>query len=119
MANTRYRFRDLVLDPAARELTRDGEQVALPGRSLDCLIHLISHRERAVGRDELISAVWGRTEVTDSLLAQTILRLRRSLGDSGSEGAIRTVARFGYRWVEDTVVETEEPDGAVAAVAAV
>lgn len=115
MANTRYRFRDLVLDPAARELTRDGELVALPGRSLDCLIHLISHRDRAIGRDELISAVWGRTDVTDSLLAQTILRLRRSLGDSGSEGAIRTVARFGYRWVEDTVVETEA-DRAAASV---
>lgn len=111
MANTRYRFRDLVLDPAARELTRDGEHVALPGRSLDCLIYLVSHRQRAVGRDELIAAVWGRTEVTDSLLAQTILRLRRALGDASSEGgAIRTVARFGYRWVEDTVVEPATSD---------
>lgn len=102
MAAVRYRFRDFTLDPAGRELSRAGELVALPSRSLDCLIHLIRHRERAVGRDELISAVWGRVDIADGLLAQTILRLRRGLGDSGSDGAVRTVARFGYRWVEET-----------------
>lgn len=106
MAAVRYRFRDFTLDPAGRELLRDGELVTLPSRSLDCLIYLIQHRDRAVGRDELISAVWGRVDIADGLLAQTILRLRRGLGDSGSEGAIRTVARFGYRWVEDTVEES-------------
>ncbi len=109
MAAVRYRFRDFTLDPAGRELTRAGVLVTLPSRSLDCLIYLVQHRDRAVGRDELISAVWGRVDIADGLLAQTILRLRRGLGDSGSDGAIRTVARFGYRWVEETAEESGAP----------
>ncbi|PZQ19703.1 MAG: hypothetical protein DI564_00190 [Rhodanobacter denitrificans] len=109
MSARQYRFRHFRLDPAARELWKDDELVVLPGSALDCLVYLVEHRERAVGRDELIAAVWGRADVADTLLAQTVLRVRRTLGDSGSDGAIRTVARFGYRWVEETQVVEDEP----------
>ncbi len=100
MAVPSYRFDDFHLAPAARELWRGGKLIALPPKSFDCLAYLVEHRERAVGRDELISAVWGRTDVSDDLLAQTLLRARRAVGDTGNEQrAIRTVPRFGYRWV--------------------
>lgn len=108
MSARQYRFRHFRLDPAARELWKDDELVVLPGSALDCLVYLVEHRERAVGRDELIAAVWGRADVADTLLAQTVLRVRRTLGDSGSDGAIRTVARFGYRWVEETQTVEDE-----------
>lgn len=109
MVSDTYLFRNFRLDPATRELRKDDDLVVLPGSAFDCLVYLVEHRERAVGRDELIAAVWGRVDVADTLLAQTVLRVRRTLGDSGSEGAIRTVARFGYRWVEETCVE-QAPD---------
>jgi DNA-binding winged helix-turn-helix (wHTH) protein/tetratricopeptide (TPR) repeat protein len=100
MAPRGYRFGDFRLAPAARELWLDDALVALPPKSLDCLIYLVEHRERAVGRDELISAVWGRTAVSDDVLAQTLLRARRAVGDTGNDQrAIRTVPRFGYRWI--------------------
>jgi DNA-binding winged helix-turn-helix (wHTH) protein/tetratricopeptide (TPR) repeat protein len=106
MTARRYLFHDFCLDPAARELRRAGELVVLPVSSLDCLAYLIDHRERAVGRDELIAAVWGRTDVADTLLAQTVLRIRRALGESGGEqSSIRTVPRFGYRWAAETQVD--------------
>lgn len=114
MSARQYRFRRFRLDPAARELWKDDELIVLPGSALDCLVYLVEHRERAVGRDELIAAVWGRADVADTLLAQTVLRVRRTLGDSGSDGAIRTVARFGYRWVEETQVVEDEPGEPVA-----
>jgi DNA-binding winged helix-turn-helix (wHTH) protein/tetratricopeptide (TPR) repeat protein len=102
-----YRFGDYRLAPAARELWYQDQLAALPPKSLDCLTYLVEHRERAVGRDELISAVWGRADVSDDVLAQTLLRARRAVGDTGNEQrAIRTVPRFGYRWilaVEDIV----------------
>lgn len=63
MNRTLFRFADFQLDPAARELRQDGRRVALPPKSLECLIYLIEQRDRAVGRDELISAVWGRVDV--------------------------------------------------------
>jgi DNA-binding winged helix-turn-helix (wHTH) protein/tetratricopeptide (TPR) repeat protein len=100
MAPLGYRFGGFRLAPAARELWLDEALVALPPKSLDCLIYLVEHRERAVGRDELISAVWGRTAVSDDVLAQTLLRARRAVGDTGNDQrAIRTVPRFGYRWI--------------------
>lgn len=110
-----YRIDSFLLDPATRELRENGELVALPARAFDCLAYLIQHRDRAVGRDELIAAVWGRAEVSDALLSHTIVRIRRSLGDTGNDQrTIRTVPRFGYRWVgaiadEPAAVEVPAP----------
>ncbi|HEY0178175.1 MAG TPA: transcriptional regulator [Dokdonella sp.] len=106
-----FRFGDLRLDPSARELVRGGEIVSVSPPVFDCLAYLIEHRERAVGRDELIAAVWGRTEIKDDLLAQTLVRARRAVGDTGNEQrAIRTIPRFGYRWIAAV-----EIDGGAAA----
>lgn len=103
MGNPVFYFDDFRLSPLARELSRDGEPIALAASAFDCLVYLIEHRERPVGRDELISAVWGRADVSDNLLAQTLVRLRRSLGDAGNEQrCIKTVPRVGYRWMLET-----------------
>jgi len=92
-----YRFGRFRVDAATRELRENDLLVELPARAFDALVYLIEHRDRAVGRDELIAAVWGRADVSEALLNHTILRIRRALG-SGQE-LIRTVPRFGYRWV--------------------
>lgn len=118
MARLLYRFGDCTVDPAARELRRAGEAVTLSPKVFDSLAYLIAHRERAVGRDELIAAVWGRADVTDALLGQVMLKARRAVGDTGDEqNAIRTIPRFGYRWVADIDVEerVERAPGAEAA----
>jgi len=104
MKALRYRFDDYLLDAAARELWRGGERVAIPPKSLECLAYLLQYRDRAVGRDELIAAVWGRVDASDTLLTQTIWRARRAIGDEGDR-SLRTVPRFGYRWVAPLRVE--------------
>lgn len=97
MAGQHYRFGRFSISAATREL-RDGDaSIELPARAFDCLVYLIEHRERAVGRDELIAAVWGRADISEALLNHTILKIRRALGNRGPEW-IRTVPRFGYRW---------------------
>jgi len=107
-----HRFGEFRVDPAARELHRNDALVALPPKAFDCLAYLLEHRDRAVGRDELIAAVWGRTTVSDDVLAQTLLRARRAVGDTGNEQrAIRTIPRFGYRWVQ--AVQTLDADAPV------
>ncbi|GAB3371858.1 hypothetical protein GCM10027431_21390 [Lysobacter rhizosphaerae] len=96
----RYLFGEFELNPASRELLRNGELVALRPRALECLVYLIEHRDRAVGRDELIAAVWGRVDASDTVVAQTMLRARKALDDTGNQQVmIRTLPRFGYRWV--------------------
>jgi len=113
-----FRFRNVRLDPATRQLWRDGARVPLPLKSFDCLTYLIEHRDRAVGRDELIAAVWGRAEVSDKLLGQTLLRARRAIGEAGGERVfIRTLPRFGYHWEEPVEVEpaahSHDPSAAI------
>lgn len=101
-----YRFDRRTLDHAARELRFDGGLVKLSPKVFDCLAYLIEHRDRAVGRDELIAAVWGRVDVSDTLLGQTVLKARRAMGDTGNDqAAIRTIPRFGYRWVGAIALE--------------
>ena len=103
MLKTVYRFGNYQLDPRYRELRCGGEPIALPLKSFECLAYLIEHRDRAVGRDELIAAVWGSADINDHTLAQTLSRVRQALRDTDGDTAwIRTVSRFGYCWVAAT-----------------
>jgi len=114
-----YRFGEFRLLPARRELWRGDTQLSVPPRAFDCIVYLVEQRDRAVGRDELIAAVWGKAEISDGLLAQTILAMRRTFDDTGKEQHyVRTVVRFGYHWVAPTVAVDEEPASVAAAAAA-
>lgn len=109
-----YLFSEYSLDCRARELRFRGDVVAMPARVLECLQYLIEHRDRAVGRDELMVAVFARDNVSDAQLSQVVLRARRTVGDDGQEQRmIRTVPRFGFRWVAPTE-EMAELAGAAA-----
>lgn len=110
-----YRFGEFRLDLATRSLCCGGIEVALPPKALDCLGYLVEHPDRAVGRDELIGAVWGRVDISDNALGQAILQARRALrtGSAAAAGAIRTVPRFGYHWQMPVAVdEPRVPDNA-------
>ena len=118
------RFRQFRLDPQRRALWRDDERVELPPLAFDVLAYLVEHRDRAVGRAELVSAVWGRVDVSDNLVNQVMLRCRRAIGDNEEPRyAIRTVARFGFAWIapveilpDDALAPATTPDSAAAAI---
>ena len=102
----RFHFGPCVLDTATRELRRHGQPVALQARVFECLLHLIEHRDRAVTRDELVRAVFRRSDVSDAQLGQVIVRTRRAVGDDGqSQHTVLTVPRYGFRWVAEVRVE--------------
>jgi len=57
---------------------------------------------RAVGKDELLSAVWGGRIIEESNLGQAIYLLRRALGrGEGGDGYIVTAPGRGYRFSAD------------------
>lgn len=71
-----------------------------PRLMFDCLAYLIEHRDRVVGTDELVSAVWGRVDVAGAQVRQLIARVRALVDDNAADQrAIRTVPGVGYRWV--------------------
>lgn len=113
----RFHFGTCVLDTATRELRRHGEPVTLQARVFECLSYLIEHRDRAVTRDELVQAVFRRSDVSDAQLGQVIVRTRRAVGDDGqSQRIVLTVPRYGFRWVADVRVEAGWQDGELAGV---
>jgi DNA-binding winged helix-turn-helix (wHTH) protein/tetratricopeptide (TPR) repeat protein len=108
-----YHFGDCTMDVAARELCQAGTRVPLSPSVFDCIAYLLEHRDRAVGRDELVSAVWGKTSVTESLVGKTLVKARRAVGDNGAQqDVILTVPRFGFHWIAPVRVEEFEADAA-------
>ena len=109
MKSVEYSFGEFRLKLAERELWQRNERLSVPRLAFDCMVYLIEHRDRAVGRDELVAAVWGRTDTFDGHLNQIIVRARRVLGDGGQvQLMIRTIPGFGYRWVGEIDRVTEQ-----------
>lgn len=88
-------FGGLRLGIAAREVTRDGEPVALTATELDVLAALASRPGEAVSREEIQLQVWGTPAVGRSRsLDFFVASLRSKLGD---DLPLRTVRGFGFR----------------------
>ena len=100
-------FADCIIDPARRELSRDGTSIQVEPKAFDLLLYLIAHRDRAVGKDELQNEVWG-TIVTDAALTRAIMKARKAVGDETQNSRIiKTIPRFGYRFVAEIVAEPD------------
>ncbi len=82
-------------------------------RTLEVLTYLITHRNRFVGRDELMRELWPDVRVTEASVTQCISELRRALDDSPrSPRYIETRIKYGYRFVATLYhrpTETLEP----------
>ena len=112
-----FRFGDFVLDGSQRRLLRSGEDVYLPPKTFELLLHLLQNRGRVLTKDELLEAVWPDVNVVENTLAQRIREIREALGD-GAHGArfIKTVPKVGYQFIaeldEDTAGVSAPPPSA-------
>ncbi|MFM8769810.1 MAG: winged helix-turn-helix domain-containing protein [Rubrivivax sp.] len=106
-------FSDFTWDPARRLLSRDGAPVRLGARAADILALLLLHRDRLVGKSEILEQVWPAATVEENNLTVQVSALRKLLG----RGVISTVAGRGYRWAVP-VSEAPEPIAAVAGASA-
>jgi len=93
------RFGDLVLDPLAREVRRDGEPVELTRLEFDLLDALSERPRLAFARRQLLERVWGPTWFGDEHVVDVhVANLRRKLGDDPQNPRyVRTVRGVGYR----------------------
>jgi DNA-binding response OmpR family regulator len=89
----------LLLDPASRRVTVDGEEVALTLLEFELLAHLAANPGRVFTRDQLMESVWDAPFYNDTgTVTVHIRRLRAKLGDDPSEPRfIETVWGVGYR----------------------
>ncbi len=97
-----FEFGPFQLDPRERLLLREGHPVPLTAKAFDTLLLLLQQAGHLVGKDELMSAVWGGAFVEEGSITVNIWTLRKALGDNGPEHKyIQTVAKRGYRFVGD------------------
>ena len=85
---------DLEIDPAAREVRKNGALVELTYKEFELLRLLASRRGMVLTRDDILQAVWdydfaGETRTVD----MHVKTLRQKLGD----GYIQTVRGVGYK----------------------
>ncbi len=88
---------DLVVDPAAREVTRAGQKINLTATEFRVLEFLLRRAGRAVSRSAIIEAVWGFEEDVEPNTVDAFIKLLRDKIDAGSQRKlIHTVRGYGY-----------------------
>ena len=96
-----HRIGPVVVDLAARTVTRDGREIVLTRLEFDLLTCLLRHRGEAVTRTTLLEEVWGfpdagrvRTRTVDTHVATLRAKIE---DDSARPSWIVTVRKVGYR----------------------
>jgi DNA-binding winged helix-turn-helix (wHTH) protein len=102
-------FAGFSLDSDTRQLLADAREIHLSPKAFELLLMLIEHRSRALSKSELQERLWPSTFVGDANLPTIVAEIRRALGDTAQDSTyLRTVHRFGYRFVG---VVAERPAG--------
>jgi DNA-binding winged helix-turn-helix (wHTH) protein/tetratricopeptide (TPR) repeat protein len=112
MKTVRKPFGALSLD-RVNECAYQGERpLRLTPKAFAVLCELVERAGRLVTKDELLSAVWADTIVTEASLSTCVREIRRALGDRPTKPRyIETVHRRGYRCIRAAVATTRAVGG--------
>jgi DNA-binding winged helix-turn-helix (wHTH) protein len=102
-----FTFGDYALDTDRRELRRGSELRSVAPKVFDLIEYLVCRRNRVISRDELLGAIWGGRNVSESAISTRINAARAAFGGE-SEGRrfIRTVPRTGYSFIGNVCQES-------------
>ena len=90
----------LVLNPASREVTSNGQRLTLRVKEFDLLLTLLDHAGQVLSRDQLLDLVWGYEYYGNTRTVDVhIAHLRDKLAESGVQ--IETVWGVGYKLCND------------------
>jgi DNA-binding winged helix-turn-helix (wHTH) protein len=95
-----WTFGEFELDDRQFVLRRGGEIVPLRRKVFDVLLHLVTHSETLVTKEQLLENVWPNETILEAVVPQNVAVLRQALGDTRGTGkVIQTVHGRGYRFV--------------------
>jgi two-component system, OmpR family, response regulator RegX3 len=100
----------IALDRARRQLTVNGEVMAVPRKEFDIAEMLMSRAGTLVSRVQMTRELWGSTRDTKTLDVQ-VGRLRTKLVAAEGRQRIITVRGVGYRFATDDEFARDEPAG--------
>src|SRR5215211_7225915 len=95
-------FAEFELDRAHRKLYRDGQPVAMYGKTFDLLEFLIANNGSIVTKDQILENVWPDQFVEESNLSVQVSALRKALGEKADDPRfLVTIPGKGYKFVAD------------------
>lgn len=97
---SRLRIGEWFADRTTNELGRGADTVRIEPKAMEVLMALAARPGEVVSREALLAEVWPGVVVGDEALTQSIIKLRRALGDNPREPAyIETISKRGYRLI--------------------
>jgi two-component system, OmpR family, response regulator MprA len=104
-----YRYADLIVNPATREVRRGERAVELTAREYDLLEFLTRHARQVFSRETIFERVWGSDYMGESnVIDVVVMRLREKLEAEGEPRLIQTVRGVGYTLREPSVEGARE-----------
>lgn len=96
---------DISINTATREVKKKGQTIELTLKEYELLKFIMENPERVIGRDELLSGIWGFDFTGETrTLDMHVRTLRQKLGDDAENPIyIKTVRGVGYRFVPPKV----------------
>jgi DNA-binding winged helix-turn-helix (wHTH) protein/Tol biopolymer transport system component len=95
-----FRFSDVEVREREFEIRKAGEVLPVEPKAFRVLLILLRNPQKLLSKEELLTAVWGDTAVSENSLARSIALLRRLLGDEARDPRyIETITTVGYRWL--------------------
>ncbi|MGW8247616.1 MAG: winged helix-turn-helix domain-containing protein, partial [Acidiferrobacterales bacterium] len=97
-----FEIGDWLVDPDSGRLRRGDDEVKLEPKVMAVLVCLAQQPGKVFSREELEATVWAGTIVGYDALSNSIIKLRKALGDDRSNPRyIETVSKKGYRLVAE------------------
>ncbi len=92
-----YRYADLTIDLATRDVRRGARSIDLTAREYDLLEFLTRHARQVFSRETIFERVWGSDYMGESnVIDVVVMRLREKLEQGGEPRLIQTVRGVGY-----------------------
>jgi TolB-like protein/DNA-binding winged helix-turn-helix (wHTH) protein len=111
---TKFNVGDWTIEPAANRMFRAGREVRLEPKVMRVLTYLVERHGEVVSRHDLEANVWTGVIVTDDAVTNTVIKLRKALGDNARNPRyIETIAKTGYRLIASISIAEEGVPGRV------
>src|SRR6267142_2167892 len=96
----RLAFGPFIVDPETGRLTEGERVIPLAPKPFETLHYLAGRSGRVVSKSELMERLWTDTFVTDDVLVQCVMDIRRALGDTAKAPQyVQTLPRRGYQFL--------------------
>jgi len=109
-----FKVGDWTVEPATNRLFCVDREARLEPKVMRVLVYLMERHGEVVSRHDLEANVWSGMVVTDDAVTNTVIKLRKALGDSARNPRyIETIAKSGYRLFADVEILAQAATGVV------